>query len=255
MYIEQIIWYFLIYAMIGYVVEVIYCSFGERKLVNRGFLYGPWLPIYGIGALLVIGATEAVVSMPPLLFLVTVILTSVVEYIGSWALERLFGIQLWDYSSHRFNINGRVCLKNSTLFGLLGLALVYLIHPQVKGAIALMDRPYVAIGSHLILVALGVDTTASTLGMLSFTRLLDRYHRRKEEIERRLASLALESHARLLIERLHEERSELHERLLARSRSLMARFPSASSHNEKRRTHLSELRTRLKDALRETGDE
>lgn len=255
MYIDRIIWYFLVYAMIGYLVEVAYCSIAERKVVNRGFLHGPWLPIYGIGALVIITATASFADRAVPLFFAVVLLTSGVEYLGSWALELLFGVQLWDYSRYRFNIKGRVCLKNSILFGLLGLVLVYLIHPLVDEAVSAMGERALGVGAHAIILVIAIDTTVSVMGMLSFTRLLEQYHARKDEIERRLATVVANSHARLLAERLKEERAELHERLVARSRSIMARFPTATSHNERRRGHLSTLRARLAELREErTGD-
>jgi len=251
MYIDRLIWYFLIYAMIGYLVEVAYCSIRERKLVNRGFLHGPWLPIYGIGALLIIISTISFTAHAPLVFIVTVVLTSAVEYIGSWALEQLFGVQLWDYSRYRFNIKGRVCLKNSILFGILGLTLVYLIHPFVGGLVSTLGERTLSMGSHAIILVIAIDTTASVMGMLSFTRLIEQYNKRKEEIEERLATMVANSNTHLLIERLKEERNEQHERLVTRSRSIMTRFPSATSHNERRKGHLATLRARLDEALKE----
>lgn len=251
MYLDRLIWYFLIYAMVGYLVEVIYCSVGQRTIVNRGFLHGPWLPIYGFGALSIIIATASCADNAPLLFLATVVLTSAIEYVGSWALEQLFGIQLWDYSRYRFNLKGRICLKNSVLFGLLGLVLVLGVHPVVDEVIARLGEHVLSVGAHAIILVLAIDTTISVMGMLSFTSLLEQYHRRKDEIEERLATLVHASHTRLLIERLKEERQELHERLLARSRSIMARFPTATSHNERRKDHLSLLRSRLAEIIEE----
>ena len=129
---------FVIYAFIGYICEVIYCSIGQRKLVNRGFLYGPWLPIYGCGGLIVEIFLVPLKKYPLLVFVLGMLLTSVVEYIGSWGLEKIFSIKLWDYSRYKLNINGRVCLLNSTLFGVMSVALVYLVQPYIASFINLI---------------------------------------------------------------------------------------------------------------------
>jgi uncharacterized membrane protein len=245
--IDKLIWYFLIYAMIGYVVEVLYCSTFERKLVNRGFLSGPWLPIYGIGALLILIGTFKISFNFILVFIVTVVLTSLVEYIGSWMLEKFFGIQLWDYSTYPFNIKGRICLRNSFLFGLLGLALVYGIHPFVADFVGKVSEKTLSSGSHIIILVIGIDSTKSIMSMLSFTRLLELYQKRKVEIEERLATLDSTSHARLLIERLKEERKELLDNLTKQAHSIMKRFPSLKSRNVERQSHLRVLRERIKE--------
>lgn len=241
---DTLILYFLIYSMIGYLVEVVYCSFGTHKLVNRGFLHGPWLPIYGIGALLMIGVETMIPDHIVLIFVVAVVLTSVVEYIGSWLLERLFGIKLWDYSAKRFNINGRVCLKNSLLFGVLGLFLVYGVHPPIREAVASLDEMSLGVMGHLVGITIGVDTSISVMRLLSFTRLLQRYHVRKAEIERRLSALQPTQ----LRERLKEERSELHEALLERSRRFLAKFPSLTSADLDLKEHLKRLKERYRNA-------
>ena len=126
--------YFVIYSFIGWLCEVVYCSVLSRKMVKRGFLAGPYCPIYGLGAVtLIIFLTplaKSVVSMP-IFFAFAVVFTSALEYFTSWLLETMFGMKLWDYSNRRFNINGRVCLFNSTLFGIMGIVLMYLIHPHI----------------------------------------------------------------------------------------------------------------------------
>jgi uncharacterized membrane protein len=245
--IDKLIWYFLIYAIIGYIVEVLYCSFGEKKLVNRGFLGGPWLPIYGIGALLVLIGTFEISFNFIFVFIVTVVLTSLVEYIGSWILEQFFKIRLWDYSTYPFNLKGRICLKNSLLFGLLGLTLVYGIHPFVKDFVGKLSEKTLSNGSHIIILIIGIDSTKAVMGMLSFTRLLELYHKRKVEIEERLANIGTTTQARLLIERLKEERKELLENLVNRSHSIINRFPSLKSRNIEKQSHLKALRERLKE--------
>lgn len=124
--------YFLAYSIVGWACETVYCSIGKRRFVKRGFLYGPYCPIYGFGALIVLLITSPFAKYPPLVFLCGVVLTSALEYFTSWLMEKLFHAKWWDYSNKRFNIHGRVCLLNSTLFGIMALALTYLIHPWMQ---------------------------------------------------------------------------------------------------------------------------
>ena len=122
----------LFYSFAGWCGEMVYCSLGQRKLCEkRGFLNGLLCPIYGHGALVVLWALHGGASNPVLTFILGGILTSIVEYITSFAMEKLFHMRWWDYSKKPFNIHGRVCLLNSTLFGLASVLLCHVIHPSV----------------------------------------------------------------------------------------------------------------------------
>ena len=120
---------FLIYSVIGWISEVIYCSILQHKLVNRGFLHGPICPVYGFGGLLVVFFLEPFAGNIFYLFFMASIVTSVLEYATSWVLETIFATKWWDYSDLRFNIHGRICLLNSLLFGLMSVVGVKIMHP------------------------------------------------------------------------------------------------------------------------------
>lgn len=127
--------YFLIYSFLGWVAETIYCSYFEKRFVYRGFLNGPYCPIYGFGALLVIYSLESFKDSTIMLFFMGLLLTSVLEYLTSFIMEKLFDMKWWDYSNKMFNINGRVCLLNSTMFGVLSVVAVKILHPIVVNTI------------------------------------------------------------------------------------------------------------------------
>ena len=127
---------FIIYSFLGYICEVIYVFIITKKITNRGFLYGPLVPIYGFGAMLILGVFYPLKSImswyqPIIVFIVGLLLTSLLEYLASLLIELIFHIRLWDYSKHKVNINGRVCLLNSSLFAILVLLVFYLIDPYV----------------------------------------------------------------------------------------------------------------------------
>lgn len=133
---------FLIYSFIGWACESTYCSIFERKFVNRGFLTGPLCPVYGFGALAVIGLLMPLRDHILLLFLAGTVITMVIEYITAFLLEKLFHMKWWDYSRYRFNLHGRVCLLNSLEFGILSVIAVKLLHPVLESFVDYL--PFVA---------------------------------------------------------------------------------------------------------------
>ena len=121
---------FIIYSFIGYLIEITNCSIREKKLVfNRGFFLGPYLPIYGISCLLMGSFIIRYKSDLLTVFVMSAFVCTTVEYITSYVLEKIFKARWWDYSDHRFHINGRVSLTTSLGFGTLGLILVYIFNP------------------------------------------------------------------------------------------------------------------------------
>lgn len=168
MRIEDLILYFALYSIIGWVCESIWVSVGTRKLVNRGFLKGPYCPIYGIGALLILETCVPLKQYPPLVFLVAMLAASVLEYFTGWLLETLFHTRWWDYSKRRFNIKGRVCLRNAILFGLMGLVATYFADPiaeRLIGDIPILWRRIVAAVFAAVFLADLVTTLISLLGL------------------------------------------------------------------------------------------
>ena len=128
--IERYFFWLMLYSIIGWVYESFICSVSHKKFINRGFLNGPYCPIYGCGAVLVILVLGRIEN-PVLLFLLGSLLTCSLEYITSFAMELLFHARWWDYSDRRFNINGRVCLIGAIVFGAFSALLVKVIHPFI----------------------------------------------------------------------------------------------------------------------------
>ncbi|WP_024621055.1 putative ABC transporter permease [Metaclostridioides mangenotii] len=129
--VSRYILYFFLYSFLGWLCESIYCSVGNKKVINRGFLNGPICPIYGFGAMLVIFLIEGFRDNIFLLFLFGMLITSMLEYISGYLLETLFNTKWWDYSNRKFNIKGRVCLKNAIYFGIMSVVLIKVIHPFI----------------------------------------------------------------------------------------------------------------------------
>lgn len=127
----EVAWIFLIYAFLGWCTEVAYAALEVKQFVNRGFLNGPVCPIYGCGVLVVIVILTPLKKNFLLLFLGSVILTTVIEFVTGFLLEKLFHNQWWDYSNENFNICGYVCLKFSILWGIGCTMVMDVIHPGV----------------------------------------------------------------------------------------------------------------------------
>lgn len=123
--------YFVIYSIIGWILEVSYTLITKRKLVNRGFLIGPYCPIYGSGLLVILFLYNIEIHFI-LKFLIIAVLCSVLEYITSYIMEKLFNARWWDYTNDFLNINGRVCLETFIEFGLAGTLGLYFLHPFVS---------------------------------------------------------------------------------------------------------------------------
>lgn len=120
---------FLIYSFIGWLAEVGAFLVSDKKFVNRGFMVGPVVPIYGTGGMLITLFLTKYYDEPVTLFCMAVIICSILEYFTSYLMEKLFKTRWWDYSNKKFNINGRVCLSNLVLFGIMGLVMIYLVNP------------------------------------------------------------------------------------------------------------------------------
>lgn len=177
MFFSQYILCFFIYAFLGYICEVIYCSIGQRKLVNRGYLYGPICPIYGYGAVLVIFAMTPIKNLGiwyfPLVFLAGTVFVTVLEYLTSYVMEKLFHMRWWDYSRYKFQINGRVCLLNSTLFGLLIMVVMYLIQPFIeKYILANINNSVLYSLDGVLFAGMVVDTIFSTVKNINISNVI-----------------------------------------------------------------------------------
>ena len=150
--------YFSIYSFLGWICEVIYCSIPVKKFINRGFLNGPVCPVYGFGALFVIYIMEWLnIDSPILIFIFGGVIASIIEFIADILLEYVFHTRLWNYSNRKFNIKGRVCLLNSTLFATLSLVLLEIIHPLMVLFISKFSNLAIILVASLFLIIFIVD--------------------------------------------------------------------------------------------------
>lgn len=129
---KQIMIYFLlfiIYATLGWLIEVIGKLIEKKRFINRGFLIGPYCPIYGFGALAITFLLKKYTDDIVALFVMAILVCGILEYLTSYFMEKIFHARWWDYSTKKFNINGRVCLNTIIPFGLLGCFIMYVSNP------------------------------------------------------------------------------------------------------------------------------
>lgn len=162
----QYLWVFFIYAFIGWCVEVIFHAVSEGRFINRGFLNGPVCPIYGFGVLTVVLCLEPVKENLLLLFIGSVFLTSVLEFMTGFILERFFNDKWWDYTKEPLNFYGYICLRFSLLWGLACVLVVDAIYPLTQRFVGLIPQNfgYVLLGVFLSLILTDAGITlAETL--------------------------------------------------------------------------------------------
>lgn len=135
--VAKYILYFFIYSFLGWFMEVCVSLWNKKRFINRGFLIGPICPIYGHGILAIIILIGSNTNDFLAVFLKSILICSILEYFTSYFMEKLFNIRWWDYSSKKFNINGRICLETMLPFGILSSLVIYGIHPLV---ITLVDK-------------------------------------------------------------------------------------------------------------------
>jgi uncharacterized membrane protein len=144
---EKALYYFLYFgvmAFTGWIIEVIYRSVREKRFVNAGFLFGPFVPIYGFGAVIITALSVEVQSLPAAIaWIITLLSPTILEYFSAWFMEKIFGLKLWDYRDRRFNLNGRIALRFSVYWAFLAALLVLFVQPLVFAKITVLG-PYLS---------------------------------------------------------------------------------------------------------------
>ncbi|MCI6737850.1 MAG: hypothetical protein MR593_07020 [Intestinibacter sp.] len=183
--------YFFIYSFLGWLCESIYCSCLQKKIVNRGFLNGPICPVYGVGALIVITGLWSYRDNMVAVFVLGFILTSILEYITATVLEKLFHAKWWDYSNYKFNIHGKVCLLNSTMFGFLSLFVIEVLHPSVINILSRMNSVVLYVFMVLAVATTIVDLTTTVKALNTLTVKVDALANIVEDMKKIHAKLKL----------------------------------------------------------------
>jgi uncharacterized membrane protein len=184
---------FFIYSVIGYLIEVTSVSATNKKLTfSRGYLIGPYLPIFGFGAIIIDLFLTKYKNDSIVLFVMAVFCCCTLEYFTSLLMEKLFKLRWWDYSDKKFNLNGRICLETGVLFGLGGFFIVYVLSPIVRHFLYFLPNKFLIIIGIFIFIIMLIDLILSTFTIIklkvdtSMLKSLDATELVKEEIKKDL---------------------------------------------------------------------
>lgn len=226
--------YFIIYSFLGWVLESIFRSFCEKKIINTGFLIGPICPIYGCGAIIMIVFLRNFSNSKILLFTMSIIFLSLWEYIVGVILEKLFKSKYWDYSDHKFNYKGRICLTNSIAWGFLGVFFIEYIHPFIINLLKNIDILYLKIIVPILLILILIDAIISIIKTKNIKGSLEKIEKLNEQIKEKLAEIKKQNQEKnttsenlqLLIDKINKRKNSELRRLYKRVYRLKKAFPA-----------------------------
>ena len=213
--------WFMAYSVFGWVYEVIIRLYLDHRFVNRGFLNGPYCPIYGTGAVLVL-LTLGNLTDPIQIFIMGAVLTCTLEYLTSYVMEKLFHARWWDYSNMKFNLHGRVCLLGAVAFGAFSALLVLVIHPIVSGWISLIPDITATALSVIMAVGFVIDLVITVVNLSSFGKKV-------EELSKSLGK----SRENVAL-KLHTHHDVLKKHLNYQQRRFIIAFPNIKIKSENR---------------------
>lgn len=168
---------FIFYSFIGWIIEVINELITEKRYVNRGFLIGPYCPIYGCGVILMILLLNRYLNDPVVLFIMAVVICSILEYFTSYIMEKIFKARWWDYTERKFNINGRICLETMVPFGIGGLIIMYFVNPFITGVLNMIPTVLLKLISIILFVVFLVDNLISFKIIFKFRNITKKEER------------------------------------------------------------------------------
>lgn len=152
---------FITYAIAGWIMEVTCKSIEAKKFINRGFMIGPYCPIYGWGAIAITILLHRYTDDWIVLFLMSIITCGILEYATSYVMEKLFHARWWDYSRRKYNINGRICLETLIPFGILGLVIMYVTNPFILGNLAKVPERTLNMIAMILFIIFSIDGAVS----------------------------------------------------------------------------------------------
>lgn len=237
----EYLWLFIVYAFLGWCTEVAYAAVTSGKFVNRGFLNGPICPVYGFGMAAVIALLTPLQGNKLILFLGAVIVTSLIEFLTGWTLERIFKQRWWSYSDMPFNIGGYICLRFSLLWGLACLLIMDIIQPGIVQLISMLPESTGRILLVIIYLTMLIDLLATAQTVLKINKQLEEVNKIAEQIHdfsddigKIISSKSLKAASRLeesikRLESLKEQRNDILNKNFFGKRRIFRAFPKATS--------------------------
>lgn len=232
--------YFMFYSIAGWVLESVYRSFCEKRFVNTGFLNGPFCPIYGIGTIIMLLFLKDFQKNVILLFIISFLVLSAWEYVVGVLLEKIFKTRYWDYSDHKINIKGRVCLFNSVCWGIIGVLFIKYIHPFIEKNMELVN-PFILKNVVLVITILFIiDTIISIVSTINIKTALQKIEELNNQIKEKLDEVKTLTNKEIKtelvdgiqnkIDILKKKKNRLFRRLYRRVYRLKKAFPDLQSN-------------------------
>lgn len=243
--------FFYFYCIFGWCFESTYVSVKDRHLTNRGFLRGPWLPLYGSGAILVLWLTLPFQETPALVYVVGAIGATVLEYVTGEAMVRLFKVRYWDYSSQKFQYKGHICLSSTIAWGFLSLLMVYAVHKPVEQFIFWMHEEVVSVLTFGITVCIVYDFSNAFRKAMDLRELLIQAELLCGELEKRAAEKRrlLEATVTFAKAAVEERLEEQKERAEQSKEQILQKLEEEISQLQERQEQLREKMIRKADRL------
>ena len=179
--------FFCFYCVFGWCFESAYVSLVSRRPVNRGFLKGPWLPLYGSGAVVVLWMTLPFRTNPFMVYLVGALGATALEYVTGEAMVHLFKVRYWDYSNQKFQYKGHICLSSSIVWGFLSLLMVYVVHERVALLVFRIPGEIRSVLAFTVAICMACDTGAAFRRAMDLREVLLQAEQIRMELERRAA--------------------------------------------------------------------
>ncbi|HEY8892941.1 MAG TPA: putative ABC transporter permease [Clostridium sp.] len=183
--------YFTIYSFMGWCLETVYSTIIKKEFVNRGFLNGPFCPIYGFGIVSIIVLLNPIENNYIFLFIGSVFLTSIVEYITGYILETTFNSTWWDYSNKPYNLQGRICLSFSIIWGFIAIFILKVIHPHIIYLVNLIPPKHGTIFFYITLIYFFIDFTITIITIFKLRSLLYQLNKAYSELTDKLSDFKL----------------------------------------------------------------
>lgn len=202
---------FYIYCFCGWVFESAVVSVQQKRPVNRGFLRGPMLPIYGFGATIMLHVSLPLAGHPVQIYFAGMVVATAFEYVVGVVMEAIFKVKYWDYSEHRFQFQGRICLQSSLAWGVLSVLLVYVLHPPVEYLLEQFNLLPLVFTASVLSVYFLTDVAASVKTALDFAKLLEELDTMRANVDamrEQFAAAAWQKRAELTAA-AHEAREQL----------------------------------------------
>lgn len=202
---------FFVYSILGWLMEVIRIFIHNGKLVNRGFLIGPYCPIYGHGVLLMTFLLRKYQNDILATFIFSILICGILEYFTSYFMEKIFHARWWDYTNRKFNINGRICLDNLIAFGILGCIILYITNPVILSLLSKIPNVLLHILSGVLFVVYIADNIISSKIILNLKEISVNVKDNTEEISQKVKNIISKKSAlhRRLVEAFPDIRTKV----------------------------------------------